>query len=372
MLFKNISAQKRNEVFFLIFVNIPLFLSIGSQEYLFLLALYAASILGFNVGGFVAARPDALARILSSAIAFLILKKRFGVSVNKQRLVLLSFMFVSLGEFCAMKCLQGELEKYFVPAAGLTCLFACFALKLAHLSAFFAVVTPLTVAFYKAKYQHVDILLYFARERILLLIAYWSVCFLVYGGVWLFFVKDSSNVTFNAKRKFFHFLAVQLFVPGVLVDAAFMGMMLLVAAATFVLFEKIRIERQSKIHEAIPIKNPQAYSSQFIFCHFDLLLACALPLWLEMRYALLDGDTPVSPVLLGGIVAVGIGDTAVSSSGVFFACANFELFFFASFRLHFWVENWVFCDFAAMKNRLVVFLLSSSVLLDFIWRFKVF
>ncbi|KIY51824.1 hypothetical protein FISHEDRAFT_36430 [Fistulina hepatica ATCC 64428] len=114
----------------------------------------------------------------------------------------------------------------------------------------------------------------------------------------------------NARRKFFHALAVVMFLPGVTFDPAFTHLAFSVAFALFTFAEYIRYFAISPFGASVHV-----FMSEFldhkdggtaILSHFYLLTGCAGGVWLE---------APSRLISCTGILALGIGDALASIVG---------------------------------------------------------
>ncbi|WWC89718.1 uncharacterized protein L201_004643 [Kwoniella dendrophila CBS 6074] len=118
------------------------------------------------------------------------------------------------------------------------------------------------------------------------------------------------TLSVNARRKFFHALAVVMFIPGIAVDPAFTHLSFSVAFAAFNFAEYIRyfalwpfgVSVHLFLNEFLDHKD----SGTAILSHFYLLAGCASPLWLE-------GPTEILSYL--GVLSLGIGDALASIVG---------------------------------------------------------
>ncbi|KAK6903305.1 dolichol kinase [Kwoniella mangroviensis CBS 8886] len=118
------------------------------------------------------------------------------------------------------------------------------------------------------------------------------------------------TLSVNARRKFFHALAVVMFIPGIAVDPAFTHLSFSVAFAAFNFAEYIRyfalwpfgVSVHLFLNEFLDHKD----SGTAILSHFYLLAGCASPLWLE---------GPSEILCYFGVLSLGIGDALASIVG---------------------------------------------------------
>ncbi|CEL55447.1 dolichol kinase [Rhizoctonia solani AG-1 IB] len=122
--------------------------------------------------------------------------------------------------------------------------------------------------------------------------------------------KHVPTLSRNGRRKFFHALAVFMFVPGISWDPAFTHLAFSLAFALFTFSEYIRYFAIYPFGAAVHV-----FLSEFldekdggtaILSHFYLLTGCALPLWLESPWRVLG---------LAGVIVLGVGDALASIIG---------------------------------------------------------
>ncbi|KAF2292176.1 hypothetical protein GH714_014782 [Hevea brasiliensis] len=106
---------------------------------------------------------------------------------------------------------------------------------------------------------------------------YW-LC-VIYASVLRFYnISRSSKIERILLRKYYHLMAVLMFLPAVIFQPKFLDLAFGAALAVFL-------------------------------THFSLLLGCALPIWMSSGY----NDRPLAP--FAGILSLGIGDTMASMVG---------------------------------------------------------
>jgi len=114
----------------------------------------------------------------------------------------------------------------------------------------------------------------------------------------------------NGRRKFFHALAVVMFVPGVAADPAFTHLAFSAAFALFVFAEYVRYFALYPCGAAVHVFMSEFLdardSGTAILSHFYLLTGCAGALWFE---------APSRLLLYTGILTVGVGDAMASVVG---------------------------------------------------------
>ncbi|KAF9237618.1 Fph type histidine kinase [Melanogaster broomeanus] len=122
--------------------------------------------------------------------------------------------------------------------------------------------------------------------------------------------KRVPTLGVNARRKFFHGLAVVMFLPGVAVDPAFTHLSFSAAFASFIFAEYVRYFAiypfGAAVHLFMNEFLDQKDSGTAILSHFYLLTGCAGSVWLE---------EPSRFLQYTGILALGIGDALASIVG---------------------------------------------------------
>ncbi|KAG8213069.1 Fph type histidine kinase [Butyriboletus roseoflavus] len=122
--------------------------------------------------------------------------------------------------------------------------------------------------------------------------------------------KHVPTLSINARRKFFHALAVVMFLPGVAVDPAFTHLSFSAAFALFIFAEYVRYFAiypfGAAVHLFMNEFLDQKDRGTAILSHFYLLTGCAGSVWLE---------GPSRILMYTGILALGVGDALASIVG---------------------------------------------------------
>ncbi|XP_020532622.1 dolichol kinase EVAN isoform X2 [Jatropha curcas] len=142
---------------------------------------------------------------------------------------------------------------------------------------------------------------------------YW-VC-VIYISVPRFYnISKSSKIERILLRKYYHLMAVLVFLPAVIYQPRFLDLAFGAALAVFLTLEIIRVWRiwpwGQLIHQFMNAFTDHRDSDLLIVSHFSLLLGCALPIWMSSGY----NDRPLAP--FAGILSLGIGDTMTFSGMV--------------------------------------------------------
>lgn len=141
---------------------------------------------------------------------------------------------------------------------------------------------------------------------------YW-VC-VIYVSVLRFYnISKNSKIERILLRKYYHLMAVSMFVPALIFQPKFLDLAFGAALAIFLALEIIRVWRiwplGQPVHQFMNAFTDHRDSDLLIVSHFSLLLGCALPIWMSSGY----NDRPLTP--FAGILSLGIGDTMASMVG---------------------------------------------------------
>ncbi|KAK6788040.1 hypothetical protein RDI58_016565 [Solanum bulbocastanum] len=141
---------------------------------------------------------------------------------------------------------------------------------------------------------------------------YWLV--VIYVSVIRFYnISNSSKIERILLRKYYHLMAVSMFVPALILQPKFLDLAFGAALAVFLMLEIIRIWRiwplGQLVHQFMNAFTDHRDTDLLVVSHFSLLLGCALPIWLSSGF----NDRPLAP--FAGILSLGIGDTMASVVG---------------------------------------------------------
>ncbi|XP_032993717.1 dolichol kinase isoform X1 [Lacerta agilis] len=128
---------------------------------------------------------------------------------------------------------------------------------------------------------------------------------------------QASTIT----RKYFHFIVVATYVPGLIYDRQLLYVAAVVCLAVFILLEYIRYftikPLGHTLRNLLSLFLDERDSGPLILTHIYLLLGMSLPVWLFPRpcasKATLPGAGALAPY--SGVLAVGIGDSVASIFG---------------------------------------------------------
>ncbi|XP_044161709.1 LOW QUALITY PROTEIN: dolichol kinase [Bufo gargarizans] len=120
-------------------------------------------------------------------------------------------------------------------------------------------------------------------------------------------------------RKYFHFLAVATYIPGILYDMQLLFVASVACLAVFVLLEYIRYFRirplGQTLRQLLTLFLDERDSGPLILTHIYLLLGMSLPVWLFPRLCAASLSSPSTLLPYCGVLAVGVGDTIASVCG---------------------------------------------------------
>lgn len=147
----------------------------------------------------------------------------------------------------------------------------------------------------------------------MLLLVYWVGCVLIAIAVMAGQISSKQKAT-TSLRKYFHILAVVVFIPGILVNPCLMYLASGLVLALFLLLEIMRLLHLPPLAQVLN-KGFLAYvdekDSHVAITPIYLLTGCSLPLWLSP----LPLDKTDLLVLSAGVLSIGIGDTFASMLG---------------------------------------------------------
>ncbi|XP_068646206.1 dolichol kinase EVAN [Aristolochia californica] len=146
----------------------------------------------------------------------------------------------------------------------------------------------------------------------MLLCIYWMVIMCL-SVVYFYNVSKSNKVERILLRKYYHLVAVLMFVPALLFQPSFLDLSFGVALAGFLALEIIRVWQIWPLGHIVD-RFMNAFTDHrdsdiLIVSHFSLLLGCAIPKWMSSGF----NDRPLAP--FAGILSLGIGDTMASVVG---------------------------------------------------------
>ncbi|GJX81286.1 dolichol kinase EVAN [Tanacetum coccineum] len=126
-------------------------------------------------------------------------------------------------------------------------------------------------------------------------------------------ISKNSKIERILLRKYYHLVAVLMFVPALVFQPSFLNLAFGAAFGVFLVLEIIRVWRiwplGQIVHQFMNAFTDHRDSDLLIVSHFSLLLGCALPIWMSSGF----NDRPLAP--FAGILSLGIGDTMASMVG---------------------------------------------------------
>nr|CAD7567989.1 unnamed protein product [Timema californicum] len=147
----------------------------------------------------------------------------------------------------------------------------------------------------------------------IVLVVYWIVCSVVAILAVTTQVKVGEHASTRV-RKYFHLLALAVFIPGILLRFCLLYLASGVVLALFVILEIMRVLHMpplgSVLNEGFTAFVDEKDCGTLALTPLYLLVGCSLPLWLHPL-----GQWGPTLHLLSGLLAVGVGDTAASVVG---------------------------------------------------------
>ncbi|KAK7272175.1 hypothetical protein RJT34_28612 [Clitoria ternatea] len=141
---------------------------------------------------------------------------------------------------------------------------------------------------------------------------YW-VCIICVSVLRFYNISKNSKIERILLRKYYHLMAVSMFLPALVFQPKFLDLAFGAALAVFLTLEIIRVwgiwPLGQPINQFMNAFTDHRDSDILIVSHFSLLLGCALPIWMSSGY----NDRPLAP--FAGILSLGIGDTMASMVG---------------------------------------------------------
>lgn len=141
---------------------------------------------------------------------------------------------------------------------------------------------------------------------------YW-VCVIYLSVLRFYNISKNSKIERILLRKYYHLMAVSMFLPALIFQPKFLDLAFGAALAVFLVLEIIRVWKiwplGQPVHQFMNAFTDHRDSDLLIVSHFSLLLGCALPIWMSSGY----NDRPLAP--FAGILSLGIGDTMASMVG---------------------------------------------------------
>ncbi|KAJ4785344.1 Dolichol kinase [Rhynchospora pubera] len=146
----------------------------------------------------------------------------------------------------------------------------------------------------------------------LVLCSYW-ICVICISVLRFYSISKQSKTERILLRKYYHLVAVLMFVPALIFQSSFLDLAFGTALMVFLLLEIIRVWQiwplGKIVHQFMNAFTDHRDSEILIVSHFSLLLGCALPKWMSSGF----NDRPLAP--FAGILSLGIGDTMASMVG---------------------------------------------------------
>ncbi|KFO31913.1 dolichol kinase [Fukomys damarensis] len=164
-------------------------------------------------------------------------------------------------------------------------------------------------------------------ETRIYLLAYWSLLAILACLVVLYQnAKRSASESKKHRapaitRKYFHFIVVATYIPGIMFDRPLLYVAATVCLAVFIFLEYVRYFRIKPLghtlRSLLSLFLDERDSGPLILTHIYLLLGMSLPVWLIPRPCAQKGSLGGARALVpyAGVLAVGVGDTVASIFG---------------------------------------------------------
>lgn len=158
---------------------------------------------------------------------------------------------------------------------------------------------------------------FFQQDVNYLFLGYWALVFFAFSAI-IAFIKD--RVSNTAARKGFHFMALAMFLPAMLLDPLFLRTALCLAISTFILVEFIRTSQilGSKVSEMLTrlmnaVTNDRDRAGPWTLSHLYLLIGCGFAL-LYTPHGSATKSLPID-IMAGPLLVLTIGDSFSSIIG---------------------------------------------------------
>ncbi|KAG3288134.1 dolichol kinase [Ictidomys tridecemlineatus] len=167
----------------------------------------------------------------------------------------------------------------------------------------------------------------FQTETRIYLLAYWSLlatlaCLVVlYQNAKRSSSESKKHQAPTITRKYFHFIVVATYIPGIIFDRPLLYVAATVCLAVFIFLEYVRYFRIKPLGHTLrgllSLFLDERDSGPLILTHIYLLLGMSLPIWLIPRPCTQKGSLGGARALVpyAGVLAVGVGDTVASIFG---------------------------------------------------------
>ncbi|XP_032563857.1 dolichol kinase [Chiroxiphia lanceolata] len=166
----------------------------------------------------------------------------------------------------------------------------------------------------------------FQTETRLYLLVYWTL--LAASACGVVFYQNTKRSSESKKhqastitRKYFHFIVVATYVPGLIYDRQLLYVAAVLCLAVFIFLEYVRYFRikpfGQTLRHLLSLFLDERDSGPLILTHIYLLLGMSLPVWLFPRSCAPKGTLSGAGALVpySGVLAVGVGDTIASVFG---------------------------------------------------------
>lgn len=132
----------------------------------------------------------------------------------------------------------------------------------------------------------------------------------------LFSVLKVENPSSLWMRKWFHLLALAVYIPGIIIDPPLLSLAASIVTVQFLVIELLRVFRiwpvGEQIHKVLAPFVDSRDEGELILTHIYLLLGFSIPVWL---FPLSKLNTVVKMSMYAGTLSLGVGDSIAAVSG---------------------------------------------------------
>lgn len=137
---------------------------------------------------------------------------------------------------------------------------------------------------------------------------------------WFFGPGRKIHIKVTMVRKFFHFVAISIFLPGVCWSPILLFAASVFALAGFFVLEAIRLYNLGAfgaiLNSSMSGFLDEKDKGHLILSHTYLLVGCSLPIWI---LPVTNAENPQEILILcSGLISLGVGDSAASIGGSIF------------------------------------------------------
>jgi dolichol kinase len=130
-------------------------------------------------------------------------------------------------------------------------------------------------------------------------------------------VQRPTKLQLHLMRKFYHAVAMCIFIPGIMRDISWLRFCLILASTLFIMLEAVRLLSAgswvaSVLRMGVETFRNKLDSGDTILSHLWLLVGCAMPIWMGG-----DSNIPIAKLnAMSGVLTLGALDTAAAILGL--------------------------------------------------------